>query len=125
VKHPALAVVCACALFSALSAHIDVASGRPTLGEARAAQTELDCVRFEKTQAGKRIELLARSACEKKLSCTLGWVVRCEDRDGKASSISRQSTRFELGAQSTQNLTLSAESCSQAWTIDSVEWNCR
>jgi len=95
------------------------------VNSAEAATDPAACLRFEKTQTGKSIDLEARSSCDAKLDCSLTYSVRCENREGKATSETHRNTRFSVAAGKSETISLSADACTQGWTIDNVSWTCR
>ncbi len=84
-----------------------------------------DCMSFQNDTQGKSILVHAHNVCEHKFSCSMSFVVRCEDNDGKATSNNRGTAHFALAAHGTADVPMSAEQCKQAWTIDDVSWVCR
>ncbi|MGC4091257.1 MAG: hypothetical protein QM756_25945 [Polyangiaceae bacterium] len=119
------AALSASGLLCFLSVRVDERLPRLEVAPAAAATDPAECLRFEKTQLGKSIELEAKSSCEAKLECSLSYSVRCEDRDGKATSSTQRATNFSVAAGASETLSLSAEACKQGWTIDNVSWRCR
>ena len=120
-----LAALTASGLLCLLSARVDQNALRVGVSEAAAATDASECLRFEKTELGKSIDLEARSSCEMKLECSLAYSVRCEDRKGKATSETDHTLRFSVDAGKSQTLSLSAQACSLGWTIDNVHWSCQ
>ncbi|HEY4105906.1 MAG TPA: hypothetical protein VGM44_18525 [Polyangiaceae bacterium] len=84
-----------------------------------------DCMSFQNDVQDKSIVVHASNVCERKLSCTLSYAVRCEDNQGKRTSSNAGSAHFALKAQRSTELTLSAEQCKQGWSIDDVAWQCQ
>jgi hypothetical protein len=84
-----------------------------------------DCMSFQNEVQEKSIVVHASNVCERKLSCTLSYAVRCEDNQGKRTSSSAGNAHFALKGQSSTELTLSAEQCKQGWMIDDVAWQCQ
>ena len=80
---------------------------------------------FQNDVQEKSIVVHASNVCERKLSCSLTYVVRCEDNAGKKTSSSNGSARFALVAHGAAQVLLSAEQCKQGWSIDDVSWACR
>jgi len=113
------------ALTGVLSVQVDDHSPRVAVKSAHAATDPAACLRFEKTQTGKSIDLEAKSSCDAKLECSLSYSVRCENRNGKATSETHHNTRFSVAAGKSETLSLSADVCTQGWTIDNVSWTCR
>ncbi|MFZ5896758.1 MAG: hypothetical protein ACOY0T_37220 [Myxococcota bacterium] len=120
-----LAALCASGLMCALSVQPEERTLRVGVASALAAEDLSGCLRFEKTQTGKSIDLEARSSCDSRLECSLAYSVRCEDREGKATAHSDHSVRFSVDAGKSETISLSAEPCKQGWTIDNVHWSCR
>jgi hypothetical protein len=83
-----------------------------------------ECMSFRNETKAKSILVVAKNQCDRKLSCSLSYAVRCEDNHGKRTSSNAESTRFALGAEGSTELVLSAKRCQQAWTIDAVTWRC-
>jgi len=101
-------------------------NGRQTR-DARAdeAQPKIsECMSFRNEVKERSIVVRAKNECNRKLSCSLDYAIRCEDNHGKRTSSSSQSTHFALGSDGSTELVLSAERCKQAWTIDAVTWRC-
>ena len=84
-----------------------------------------DCMSFQNEVQEKSIVVHASNICERKLSCSLDFVLRCEDNAGKVTSSTKGRARFALAAHGAENLELSAEACKQGWSIDDVSWICR
>jgi len=83
-----------------------------------------DCMSFQNEVQEKSIVVHASNICERRLSCSLDFVLRCEDNAGKVTSSTKGRTRFALAAHGAENLELSAEACKQGWNIDDVSWIC-
>jgi len=95
--------------------------------DARAAETQpniSECMSFRNEVKEKTILVRAKNECNRKLTCSLSYAVRCEDNHGKRTSSSRESAHFALDSAGSTELVLSAERCQQAWTIDAVTWRC-
>jgi len=95
--------------------------------DARAHDAQPDiseCVSFRNEVQERTIVVRVKNECERKLSCSLGYAVRCEDNHGKRTSSSAENAHFALAAEGSTELVLSAERCPQAWTIDAVTWRC-
>lgn len=108
------------ALMSAL-----VALGVSKVGYAEEAKPNAnDCMSFQNDVLEKSIAVHASNVCERKLSCTLSYAVRCEDNAGKVTTSASASTRFSLKAHGDTELTMSADQCKQGWNIDNVAWVC-
>jgi hypothetical protein len=84
-----------------------------------------DCMSFQNDVQEKSIVVHASNVCDRKLSCSLSYVVRCEDNTGKQTSRSPGNARFALGAHGAADVPMSAEPCKQGWSIDDVAWVCR
>jgi len=83
-----------------------------------------DCMSFQNDVQEKSIAVHATNSCERHLSCTLSYAVRCEDNSGKVTTSTSSSTRFSLKPHGETQVTMSAEQCKQGWNIDSVTWAC-
>ena len=83
-----------------------------------------ECMSFRNETKERSIVVRAKNECDRKLSCSLSYAVRCEDNQGKRTSSSAKSAHFALGSAGSTELVLSAEQCKQAWTIDAVTWRC-
>ena len=98
-------------------------------GEARAGAAQpavAECVNFHDDVQEKSILVRAKNACDRRLSCTLRYEVRCEDNsEHRRTSSNAESARFTLASEGSTELVLSAERCPQAWTIDQVNWQCQ
>lgn len=66
----------------------------------------------------------AKSSCQRELECTMSYTLSCEDDKGTVTSTAEQQVAFQLASKGEHELTLSAASCTQAWTIGDVAWNC-
>ena len=104
--------------------------GSPRLGVPAAHADEAtpnasDCMSFQNDVQEKSIVVHASNLCERKLSCSLTYVVRCEANDGKRTSSANRSAHFSLAAHGAAEVPMSAEQCKQGWTIDDVSWVCR
>ena len=84
-----------------------------------------DCMNFQNEVQGKAVLVHASNRCERKLSCSISYVARCEDNAGHTTSSRAGNQRFTLGANESSELTLSAEHCQQGFRIDGVAWACR
>ena len=84
-----------------------------------------DCVGFRKSDLDKGLMFEAASSCDKKLACSLSWVLTCSSDEGKVTSRAPASRKFVLGAQETTSETASADTCKQSWRIDDVRWSCQ
>lgn len=84
-----------------------------------------DCVGFRKSDLDKGLMFEAASSCDKKLACSLSWVLTCSSDDGKVTRRAPESRKFVLGAQESTAETASADSCKQSWRIDDVRWSCK
>ena len=83
-----------------------------------------ECMSFRNEVMEKSIVVRAKNECNRKLSCSLNYAIRCEDNHGKRTSSSAESAHFALGSDGSTELVLSAERCKQARTIDAVTWRC-
>jgi hypothetical protein len=83
-----------------------------------------DCVSFQNQLGNKQLTIHVANSCDIKLSCSINYVLRCSDNDGRASSRSSKQEAFKLGRKGQQELSLSAEACKQSWDIDQVTWTC-
>ena len=102
-------------------------SGGPSVAAARADEptpNANDCMSFQNDVQEKAIVVHASNACERKLSCSLSFVVRCEDNAGKVSASKRGGAHFSLAAHGAADVPMSAEQCKQGWSIDDVSWAC-
>lgn len=84
-----------------------------------------ECMNFRSDVQERSIVVRAKNGCEKKVTCTLSYVLRCADNHGKPLSKSAQSEHFALASDSSTELVLSAEPCQEAWSIDEVSWRCQ
>jgi len=84
-----------------------------------------DCMSFQNDVQEKSIVVHASNVCERKLSCSLSFVLRCEDNASKQTSSTKGNAHFALAAHGSAEVPISAEQCKQAWTIDDVSWICR
>lgn len=119
-----LAALAASGVLCLLSVRVDREAPYLGVKSALAAYDTSECLRFEKTEQSRSIELEARSSCETKLDCSLDYELRCESREGKVTSRAARSLHFSIDAGKTAELSLSAESCKQGWIIDAVRWRC-
>jgi len=124
VKH-SLRAPGACLLMIGSLLPFDLESGgvRPT--RAQEPDTVSACVGFQNTIGDKQVVLHAGNDCERKLSCTLDYSVRCEDNQQKETSRVQKRALFSLPAKGNAELTLSAAACKQGWSIDDLAWTCR
>ncbi len=83
-----------------------------------------DCMSFQNDVQEKSIAVHASNVCDRHLSCTLSYAVRCEDHAGKVTASSNASARFTLKPHADTEVTMSAEQCQQGWNIDGVSWVC-
>ena len=122
------------ALLCALSGlGVSLVNGGPSFGDigVRSAQAgeatpnASDCMSFQNDVQEKAIVVHASNVCERKLSCSMSYVVRCEDNAGKKASSTNGSAHFALAAHATTDVPMSAEHCKQGWSIDDVSWVCR
>lgn len=89
------------------------------------ADTANACVGFQNRVGDKEIVVHADNDCERRLTCTLDYSVRCEDNAGKVTSRAQKRSPFNLAPKGNTDLTLSATDCKQGWAIDDLVWNCR
>lgn len=121
-------LVCALAALGASSFTGDKGFGGvgvPAAHASEATPNASDCMSFQNDVQEKTIVVHASNVCERKLSCSMSYVVRCEDNGGKRTSSTRGSAHFALAAHAAGDVTMSAEQCKQAWSIDDVAWTCR
>jgi len=83
-----------------------------------------DCMSFQNDVQEKSIAVHASNACARHLSCTLHYLVRCEDNAGKVTASTNESAHFALGPHGETAVTMSAEQCKQGWNIEGVSWVC-
>ena len=83
-----------------------------------------DCMSFRNDVQEKAIVVHASNLCERKFSCSMSYVLRCEDNDGKRTSSTNGSAHFALASRGKTEVPISADQCKQAWTIDDVSWTC-
>jgi hypothetical protein len=105
-------------------------SSIPTSLVARSAHAEEPdtadaCVGFQNDYGDRLITVHASNGCQRRLACTLDYVVRCEDNDGKVTSRDAKRSYFALAPQGKSDLTLSAAHCKRGWAIDDLAWSCR
>jgi len=120
LRAPGACLLVVCALFA-----FDAVSGAVRPARADAPETANACVGFQNAVGDKQLVVHAGNDCERKLSCSLDYVVRCEDNDQKVTSRVQKRHLFNLPAKGSAELTLSAEACKQGWAIDELAWNCR
>ena len=121
------ALLCALGGVGVLISSCDLGSGVVFLLEARAAEpapNASDCLNFQNDVQERGIVVHGKNVCERRLTCSLTYVVRCEDHAGKVTSSTRGTARFALAAQGTSNVEMSADQCKQGWNIDDVSWVC-
>jgi hypothetical protein len=99
--------------------------GVPTAHADEASPNASDCMSFQNDVQEKSIVVHASNVCERKLSCSMSYVVRCEDNGGKKTSSTNGSARFALAAHAATDIPMSADQCKQGWSIDDVSWACR
>jgi hypothetical protein len=120
--------LCALAAIGASMFQCDPGFGGMSMPAAHADEASpnaSDCMSFQNDVQEKSIVVHASNLCERKLSCSMSYVVRCEDNGGKKTSSAAGNARFALAAHGAVEVPLSAEQCKQAWTIDDVAWVCR
>lgn len=115
----------ACSLGLALFLPVDFAAGGIRPARAEEPDTANACVGFQNSVGDKELVVHAGNDCERKLSCSLDYVVRCEDNDRKVTSRAEKRELFKLAPKGNAELTLSAAACKQAWAIDDLAWSCR
>jgi hypothetical protein len=93
-------------------------------GPARAADSADACVNIQSAELGSGLTFDVHNTCDKRLSCALTWTLTCENASGKATSKSKQESRFVVSASDTHHTTGSAASCKDGWKIDDVSWDC-
>jgi hypothetical protein len=101
-----------------------VLGGMPS-AQAEEPETANACVGFQNAVGDKQLVVYADNDCERKLACTLDYVVRCEDNEQKVTSRLQKRALFDLAAKGDAQLTLSAAACKQGWAIDELAWTCR
>jgi hypothetical protein len=114
----------ACLLVLAAFFALDAASGGIPPAHAQEPETANACVGFQNAVGDKELVVHAGNDCERKLACTLDYVVRCEDNDRKVTSRLQKRALFNLAAKGNAELTLSAATCKQGWAIDDLAWTC-
>lgn len=115
----------ACALALGVLFTLDAALGGVRPARAEEAETANACVGFQNVVGDKQLVVHAGNDCERQLSCSLDYVVRCEDNEQKVTSRAQKRSLFKLAAKGSAELALSAASCKQGWAIDELEWSCR
>lgn len=120
LRAPGARLLVLCASFA-----FDVASGGVRPAQAQEPETANACVGFQNVVGDKELVVHAGNDCERKLACTLDYVVRCEDNHQKATSSVQKHALFSLAAKGHAELTLSAAACKQGWAIDDLAWTCR
>ena len=83
------------------------------------------CVGFQNDYGDRVITVHASNGCERRLACSLDYVVRCEDNAGKVTSRDAKRNFFALAPRGKADISLSAAHCKQAWAIDDLAWSCR
>lgn len=115
----------ACLLVLCSFLTFDAASGGVRPAHAQELETANACVGFQNAVGDKQLVVHAGNDCERKLACSLDYVVRCEDNHQKETSRVEKRALFELAGKGNAELTLSAASCKQGWAIDDLRWTCR
>jgi hypothetical protein len=82
------------------------------------------CVGFRNETGDKLLTVHASNSCDRRLACTLDYIVLCEDTTEKQTSRASKRTTFVLGKQASHDLSLSAADCKQGWRIDDLRWTC-
>lgn len=93
----------------------------PTAGAAESAD---DCVAISRTEQTSGLTFEVKNNCDRKLSCSMGWRLSCENASGKTTSSSRESASFGMSASAEHKVNGSAASCKDGWKIDDVTWTC-
>jgi hypothetical protein len=114
-----------CLISAPFGANPVLGAGGVRPASAQEADTADACVGFHNREGDKEIVVHADNVCERRLACTLDYVVVCEDNDGKTTSHAQKHSRFSLAPKGNAELTLSATDCKQGWKIDELIWNCR
>ena len=91
---------------------------------AGAAESVDDCVAISRTELSTGLTFEVKNNCDRKLSCSMGWRLSCENASGKTTSSSRESATFGMSASSEHKVNGSAASCKDGWKIDDVTWTC-
>ncbi|MEZ4223431.1 MAG: hypothetical protein R3B13_20965 [Polyangiaceae bacterium] len=100
-------------------------AARLSVSQAAADPSASDCIGFQKSDLEKGLLFEASSSCDKKLTCSLSWVLTCESDKGQVTSRKPGSSRFTIDANGSGSETASAETCKQSWRIDDVRWSCQ
>ena len=111
-----------CALLLTYTVLGDAAGIRPALADE--PETANACVGFQNDYGDKQITVHASNGCERRLACTLEYVVRCEDNAGKVTSRMARQASFILVSLGKADISLSAAHCKQGWAIDDPAWTC-
>jgi hypothetical protein len=115
----------ACLLLIAALLPFDLESAGVRPARADELETANACVGFQNVVGDKQLVVHAGNDCERKLSCTLDYSVRCEDNDQKETSRAQKRALFNLTAKGNADVTLSAAACKQGWAIEDLAWACR
>ncbi len=116
---------CALSLMCAVLTGLPLSSGgRPVFAADADADTLNACVGFRNEQGEKLLIVHAKNDCQRRLTCSLSYSVRCEDNDRHVTSRAQKQTPFELPSKGAAELTLLATNCSQGWAIDNLAWTC-
>ena len=121
-------LICALSGLGASIFNCDPGFGGVSVPAARADEptpNASDCMSFQNEVQEKSIVVHASNVCERKFSCSMSYVVRCEDNGSKQTSSTRGSAHFALAAHGSAEVPMSAEQCKQGWSIDDVSWVCR
>jgi hypothetical protein len=124
VKH-SLRAPGACLLMICSLLPFDLESGGVRPARAEEPDTANACVGLQNAVGDRQLVIHAGNDCERKLSCTLDYSVRCEDNQQKETSRVQKRALFSLPAKGNAELTLSAATCKQGWAIDDLAWTCR
>ncbi len=85
-----------------------------------------DCLGILQTVQDGGLSMDLNNSCDRSLTCTLSWTLKCEDAKGNVTVSSRQSTRVTIARADSKTVLGSADACKTAagWSIDSVAWSC-
>lgn len=91
---------------------------------ASAATSADECVAIYKTPEPTGIDFELQNNCDKRLSCSLGWTLKCESDAGKVTRSARLGKSFVVTAATSHHEAASSASCNGNWRIDDVTWSC-
>ena len=91
---------------------------------AQAADAADACVNIQSAALTSGLTFDVQNSCEKRLSCALTWTLTCQNASGKATSKTKQESRFVIAAADTHHTLGSAATCKDSWSIDDVSWDC-